>query len=47
MLRLAGALAQFWTLRGHSAEGRDWMEAALTLSGADATPAAIRSPAPR
>ena len=43
VLRLAGALAHFWTTRGHTAEGRDWLEAALALPGADATPAAIRA----
>lgn len=43
MLRLVGALAHFWSLRGHTAEGRDWLEAALTLPGAGEAPDAIRA----
>ncbi|HVK04254.1 MAG TPA: tetratricopeptide repeat protein, partial [Armatimonadaceae bacterium] len=34
-LRLATALARFWQVRGHSAEGRDWLEGFLS---ADAPP---------
>ena len=30
---MAGALAQFWQIRGHSAEGTAWLERALALSG--------------
>ncbi len=30
VLRLAGALAQFWLVRGYWTEGRRWLEAALT-----------------
>ena len=37
-LRLAGALFLYWTIRGHVAEGREWLERALTLAPA-ATPA--------
>ncbi|MFN8511107.1 MAG: helix-turn-helix domain-containing protein [Thermomicrobiales bacterium] len=43
LLRLVGALAHFWTTRGHTAEGRDWLEVALTLPGAGTVPAAIRA----
>jgi non-specific serine/threonine protein kinase len=31
-LRLAGALHQFWFMRGHLTEGREWLEAALAAS---------------
>lgn len=31
--RIAGALAMFWNTRGHTAEGRDWTEAALAVDG--------------
>jgi predicted ATPase/DNA-binding NarL/FixJ family response regulator len=37
-LRLAGALGQFWQLRGHASEGRQWLEAALLRSGQTPTP---------
>jgi len=30
-LRLASALVRFWDLRGHSREGRQWLERALTV----------------
>jgi len=39
--RLAGGLAWFWWLRGHYAEGRRWLAAALAAGGA--TPAAVRA----
>ena len=32
LLRLAGALADFWFVRGYLQEGRRWLEEALTLS---------------
>lgn len=32
-LRLAGALARFWWMRGHAPEGRRWLEAALQRPG--------------
>src|SRR5919202_3158067 len=32
-LRLASALARFWHIRGHTSEGRRWLEAALALDG--------------
>jgi predicted ATPase/transcriptional regulator with XRE-family HTH domain len=32
-LRLAGALAVFWQIRGHLSEGRTWLAGALALSG--------------
>ena len=34
-LRLAGALARFWVLRGHLSEGREWLEGLLALEAAD------------
>ncbi|MDP9355998.1 MAG: tetratricopeptide repeat protein [Chloroflexota bacterium] len=33
VLRLSGSLAEFWRMRGHLAEGRDWLERALALGG--------------
>ncbi|HEV2122651.1 MAG TPA: tetratricopeptide repeat protein, partial [Chloroflexota bacterium] len=36
-LRLGGALGVFWVIRGHLSEGRRWLEAALTVSGARAS----------
>jgi non-specific serine/threonine protein kinase len=33
-LRLAGALAWFWIMRGHPGEGRTWLERALALPSA-------------
>jgi predicted ATPase/DNA-binding CsgD family transcriptional regulator len=32
-LRLAGALARFWTVRGYVSEGRQWLQRALVSSG--------------
>src|SRR5262249_49235019 len=32
-LRLAGALARFWTVRGYVSEGRQWLQLALVSSG--------------
>ena len=42
-LRLAGALAPFWYLRGHYREGRDWLDWALAAPGVP--PAAVRAKA--
>ena len=46
-LRLAAALARFWFIRGHYAEGRAWLERFLADDGAvalgDAAPPAIRA----
>jgi predicted ATPase/DNA-binding XRE family transcriptional regulator len=39
-LRLAGALRRFWTIRGHYAEGRRWLDQALAL---DDVPPAVRA----
>lgn len=36
--QLAGALPRFWFVRGHTSEGRSWLERALAL-GADTSPA--------
>lgn len=33
LLRLGGALAWFWFIRGHSREGRNWVDRALALAG--------------
>ena len=35
-LRLAGALARFWVIRGRFGEGLTWVEAALAAAGAEA-----------
>jgi predicted ATPase/class 3 adenylate cyclase len=35
-LRLAGALGQFWTIRSHAGEGRQWLQRAVDLAAADA-----------
>jgi predicted ATPase/transcriptional regulator with XRE-family HTH domain len=35
-LRLCGALADFWGMRGHISEGRHWLERVLTLADAQA-----------
>jgi predicted ATPase/DNA-binding CsgD family transcriptional regulator len=37
-LRLAGALAQFWVMRGFLAEGRRWLDAALAATPQAAAP---------
>jgi predicted ATPase len=39
-LRLTGALARFWYLRGYLSEGRRWLEQTLACGGAPATRAA-------
>lgn len=39
--RLAGALWRFWELRGHLAEGREWLERVLALSRS--TPPGVRA----
>ena len=38
-LRLAGALARFWQVRGHLIEGRAWLDRALRPGGSDPSPA--------
>lgn len=38
-LSLAGALGEFWHIRGHLSEGRRWLDAALNLVG---TPSVLR-----
>src|SRR5215217_6826665 len=38
-LRLAGALWQFWWMRGHYSEGRRWLENALASDGRGSPPA--------
>jgi predicted ATPase len=40
-LRLASALVQFWYLRGHYREGRDWLDWALASPGS--APAGVRA----
>jgi predicted ATPase/class 3 adenylate cyclase len=35
-LRLAGALGQFWNIRGHAGEGRRWLQRAVDLAADDA-----------
>lgn len=37
--RLAAALWQFWEIRGHLAEGRQWLDELLTRGGPDLAPA--------
>lgn len=44
-LRLAGALARFWTTRGYIGEGRDWLERLLAQTIAVDVPAAVRATA--
>ena len=43
-MRMAGALAVFWGMRGRASEGRRFLSAALALPGADA-PTAVRAEA--
>jgi predicted ATPase len=42
-LRLSGALAEFWQVRGHAREGREWAEAALEASRVDAPAARAKA----
>jgi predicted ATPase/DNA-binding NarL/FixJ family response regulator len=42
-LRLATATSVLWYLRGHYAEGRDWMERLLALPEAETAPASARA----
>jgi predicted ATPase len=35
-LRLGGALSEFWHMRGHLTEGRQWLERVLTVADAQA-----------
>jgi predicted ATPase/DNA-binding XRE family transcriptional regulator len=42
-LRLAGALARFWSTRGYIGEGRDWLESLLAQTVAVEVPAAVRA----
>ncbi len=44
-LRFGGALWRFWMVRGYLSEGRQWLEAALTASGASTVSSAIRAKA--
>ena len=37
-LRLANALTEFWYVRSHHSEGRDWLQQALSLSSIDPPP---------
>ena len=41
-LRLSGALHQFWRIRGHLSEGRDWLERGLA-TGVGAPPARAKA----
>jgi predicted ATPase/DNA-binding CsgD family transcriptional regulator len=43
VLRLAGALWQYWFLRGQWSEGRRWLEEALSLASAAEVPRALRA----
>ena len=43
MLRLAGALARFWDVRGYLSEGRGWLEAALGAAPTTRTVARARA----
>jgi predicted ATPase/DNA-binding CsgD family transcriptional regulator len=40
-VRLAGALCLFWTQPAYVREGREWLEMAISLPGADRVPAAL------
>jgi hypothetical protein len=44
-LRLAGALARFWWVRGYAREGSAWLDQLLTLADAKPVPAALRAKA--
>jgi predicted ATPase/DNA-binding SARP family transcriptional activator/DNA-binding CsgD family transcriptional regulator len=41
-LRLAGALGEFWRVRGHLREGLRWLEAVLVADGGSASPARVK-----
>ncbi len=41
--RIAGAVWRFWHVRGHLAEGRQWLDAAVGLSGAPRSPARAKA----
>jgi len=42
-LRLAGALARFWWVRGYFSEGGEWLDKALTRSAEIMTPARVKA----
>jgi tetratricopeptide (TPR) repeat protein len=42
-MRLAGAIARYWRVRGHLREGREWLTALLELPGASDAPAEVRA----
>jgi tetratricopeptide (TPR) repeat protein len=44
-LRLVGALATFWSIRGYTREGRTWLESAIVRAESVSVPAAVRAQA--
>src|SRR6267378_1367169 len=44
-LRLAGALCQFWVVRGHLSEGRQWLEGMLSGSNLETVSMRVRAKA--